>query len=203
MSIRSAVTRRVAVTGALTVSAAVAVTGLAVLPASANHTGTFIPKSDLPSGSAYTPWTAQAPKAGLPKPMYTCIQGILPKSRSSHQVFTADLTAEVREIITRTSSKASAKTLVKSLRKAVTSCEDALDDVTDIKRYGSYSTEEGLTIDGVFTAPPNSEYNFQLFGIGRDGKNVVVTTFSDMGRKGEAPVSKFTTTAKAALKKAF
>ncbi|HUR75236.1 MAG TPA: hypothetical protein VMZ00_13240, partial [Sporichthya sp.] len=82
--------------------AGVALTGLAVTSASASHTGTFVPKSDLPQASQYTPWSASAPKAGLPKPMYTCIKGILPASQSSSQTFSGDMTAEVREIITVT-----------------------------------------------------------------------------------------------------
>lgn len=203
MTFRIAITTRAVRAGAITVSAAVVAVGLAAGSASASNDGYFIPGSDLPSGSAYTPWTAASPKHGLPAPMYTCIKGVLPKSTSGYRLYGSDGSAEVREIITRTSSKAKAKTLVRSLRKGVTNCADSLEDVTDVTRYGRYSTEEGLTIDGVFSAPPNSEYSFQLFGIGRDGKNVVVTSFSDMGRQGDAPVSKFTTSAKRALKKAF
>jgi hypothetical protein len=181
----------------------VALTGFAVTSASANHTGTFVPKSDLPQASQYTPWKAQAPKAGLPKPMYTCIKGILPAAASSHQVFTSDMTAEVREIITVAKNKTEAKALVSKLRSAIANCDDKLDDVTGIDRIARYKTADDLTLDAVYTAPENSEYNFQLFAVGRDGKAVVVTTFGDMGQKADAPIAAFTTTAKKALQKAF
>lgn len=194
-------THRRALVGA--VVAGVALTGLAVTSASADHTGRFIPKSDLPQASKYTPWTASAPKAGLPKPEYTCIKGILPASRTSYQAFSSDMTAEVRESITRAGSTAKAKKLVTKLRTAIKNCDDTLDDVTKIERIGKWNIEESLTLHAVYSAPPQSEYNFQLFAVGRDGKNVVVTTFSDMGQKKDAPTGAFSTTAKRALQKAF
>ena len=193
--------RRRALTGA--VIAVVALTGFAVSSASADHTGRFVPKSDLPQASKYTPWTASAPKAGLPSPMYTCIKGILPAGKTSYQTFSSDMTAEVRETITRTGSSAAAKTLVTQLRRAVRNCDDRLDDVTSINRVGAWDIEDGLTLHGVYSAPEGSEYNFQLFAIGRDGRKVIVTTFSDMGQKSDAPIAAFTTTAKRALTKAF
>lgn len=193
-------TRRTALAGS--VVAGVALAGLAALPAGAAGSGTFLAKSDLPQGS-YAPWTAQAQKAGLPKPMYTCIKGILPGKKSQSRTFSGDGTAEVREIITVTNSTSDAKALARSLRKAITNCEDKLSDVTSVDRIGRWSTEDGLTLDAVYTAPAGSEYNYQLFAVGRDGRAVVVTTFSDMGSKGDAPVSAFTTTAKKALSKAF
>lgn len=183
--------------------AGVALTGLAVTAATAGGTGTFIKKSDLPQASQYTPWTAQAKKAGLPKPMYTCIKGIIPAGKSTSRSWTSDLTAEVREIITVTKNKTEAKALAAKLRSAIANCDDKLDDVTDIDRIARYKTADGLTLDAVYTAPPNSEYNYQLFAVGRDGKAVVVTTFGDMGQEGEAPIAAFTTTAKRALQKAF
>jgi hypothetical protein len=193
-------TRRTALAGS--VVAGVALAGLAALPAGASTSGTFLAKSDLPQGS-YAPWTAQAQKSGLPKPMYTCIKGIIPGGKSHSQTFSGDMTAEVREIITVTASKTDAKKLVHSLRAAITNCEAKLADVTSVDRIGRWSTEDGLTLDAVYTAPENSEYNYQLFAVGRDGRAVVVTTFSDMGKKGEAPTSAFTATAKKALRKAF
>ena len=183
--------------------AGVALTGLAVTAATAGGTGTFIKKADLPQASQYTPWTAQAKKAGLPKPMYTCIAGILPAGKSSHVTFRSDMTAEVREIITVAKNKTEAKALAAKLRSAIANCDDKLDDVSDIDRIGRFKTADGLTLDAVYTAPEGSEYNFQLFGVGRDGKAVVVTTFGDMGQKGEAPIAAFTATAKKALQKAF
>jgi hypothetical protein len=180
----------------------VALTGLVAGAATAAGTGTFVAKSDLPQASTYTPWSAQAPKAGLPKPMYTCIRGILPAGKSTSQVFSGDSAAEVREIITVTSGKTEARALVKKLRSAVTHCEDKLHDVTGVDRIGHWDTADGLTLDAVYSAPANSEYNFQLFGIGRDGRAVVVTTFSDLGGKSDAPIKAFTSTAKRALRKA-
>lgn len=193
--------RRRALVGAA--AAGFALAGLAVTAANANHTGTFVPKSDLPQASQYTPWTALKPKPGLPVPMYTCIKGILPAAKSSHQIFRSDMTAEVREIITVTKNKGEAKALTAKLRAAIANCDDRLDDVTDIDRIARYKTADGLTIDGVYTAPEGSEYNFQLFGVGRDGRAVVVTTFGDMGQESDAPVAAFTVTAKRALQKAF
>ena len=196
----TAKTRRTALAGSAV--AGVALAGLAVLPASAAGSGTFLAKSDLPQGS-YAPWTAQATKTGLPKPMYTCIKGLIPGKKSHSKTFSGDMTAEVREIITVTSSKSDAKALVRNLRKAITNCEDKLSDVTSVDRIGRWTTEDGLTLDAVYTAPAGSEYNYQLFAVGRDGRAVVVTTFSDTGQKGDAPIAAFTTTAKKALQKAF
>jgi hypothetical protein len=193
-------TRRTGVAGA--VVAGVALAGLAVLPASAANSGTFLSKSELPQGS-YAPWKAHKVKPGLPKPMYTCIAGILPAGKSSYRTFSGDMTAEVRETITVTRNQKAAKKLVRNLRSAVTNCEDKLSDVTGVDRVGRWSTEDGLTLDAVYTAPPNSEYNYQLFAVGRDGRRVVVTTFSDMGKKGDAPIGAFSVTAKKALQKAF
>ena len=193
-------TRRAALAGSAV--AGLALAGLSVLPAAASTSGTFLAKGDLPQGS-YAPWTASAPKSGLPKPMYTCIKGILPGASSHSKTFSGDMTAEVREIITVTKSKQDARNLVHSLRNAITNCEAKLSDVTDVDRIGRWTTEDGLTLDAVYTAPQNSEYNYQLFAVGRDGRAVVVTTFSDMGKQGDAPISAFTTTAKKALRKAF
>ncbi len=194
-------TSRRALAGA--VIAGVALTGFAVTSASADHTGRFVPKSDLPQASKYTPWTASAPKAGLPSPMYTCIRGILPAAKTSHQTFSSDMTAEVRETITRVNSSKTATKLATKLRKAIRECDEKLDDVTGIDRVGKWNVEEGLTLHAVYSAPEGSEYNFQLFAVGRDGRNVVVTTFSDMGGKKDAPLAAFSTTAKRALEKAF
>ncbi len=133
--------------------AGVALTGLAVTAATAGGTGTFIKKADLPQASQYTPWTAQAKKAGLPKPMYTCIAGILPAGKSNHVTFRSDMTAEVREIITVAKNKTEAKALVAKLRSAIANCDDKLDDVTDIDRVARYNTADGLTLDAVYTAP--------------------------------------------------
>ena len=190
-------TRRRAIAGA--VLTGVALTGVAVTSASADHTGRFIPKSDLPQASKYT----STPKAGLPSPMYTCIKGILPATKTSYQKFSSDMTAEVRETITRTGSVDTAKNVVAKLRRAIRECDDRVSDVTGIERVGKWDIEEGLTLHAVYYAPAGSEYNFQLFGVGRDGRNVVVTTFSDMGKKQDAPISAFSTTAKRALQKAF
>ncbi|GAA0622332.1 hypothetical protein GCM10009547_26490 [Sporichthya brevicatena] len=195
-------TRRRALVGA--VVAGVALTGVAVTSASADHTGRFIPKSDLPQASKYTPWTAAKPKPGLPNPMYTCIKGILPAASSSHQSFSSDGSAEAREIITITKNTKAAKKAVNKLRKAVRECDKKVSDVTGIERVGKWDkVENGLTVHAVYYAPPGSEYNFTLFGIGRDGKKVVVTTFGDMGKKKDAPLAAFSTTAKRALEKAF
>ena len=196
----SSKTRRTALAGS--VVAGVALAGLAVLPANAAGSGTFLTASQLPQGS-YAPWTAQASKAGLPKPMYTCIKGLIPGKKTHSQTFSGDMTAEVREIITVTSSKKDAKQLVRNLRNAITNCEDKLSDVTSVDRVGRWSTEDGLTLDAVYTAPAGSEYNYQLFAVGRDGRAVVVTTFSDMGKKGDAPIAAFSKTAKKSLQKAF
>lgn len=182
--------------------AGVALTGIVVGTASAKP-ATFLAKSDLPSASKYTPWSAQAKKAGLPKPMYTCISGIIPAGKSEHVKFTSDMTAEVREIITVSKNKTEAKALASKLRSAITNCDDKLSDVTGIDRIGSWKTQDGLTLDAVYTAPPGSEYNFQLFAVGRDGRSVVVTTFADMGQKQDAPITAFTATAKKALQKAY
>jgi hypothetical protein len=74
---------------------------------------------------------------------------------------------------------------------------------TTYKSYGHVASADGLDRYGVFFAPAGSEYHLQMFGVGRDGKNVVVTSLSQMGRQKEAPVDGFTVMAKTALEKAF
>lgn len=209
---RNAFTRRTAL-GVGTVSAAALALGMAVGPATAsdastqatqaNNDGYFIGSKYLPSASKYTPWSAGSPRNGLPSPMYTCIKKVLPKKTSGYRLWSSDGSAEIREIITEASSTAKAKSLVKELRNKITNCDDILDDVEDIDRIGSWSTEDGLTLDAVYTAPEDSEYHLTLFAVGRDGRNIVITTFSDQGRQGDAPISAFTKTAKNALSRAF
>jgi hypothetical protein len=191
--------RRRALVGAA--AAGIALTGLAALPADAAGTGTFLTRTQLPKAGG--PWTASAQKAGLPKPMYTCVKGVVPAAKSRSVTFHGDMTAEVRETITVTNSYRDAKKLVHDLRSAITNCHDRLRDVTRVDRIGKWTTEDGLSLDAVYTAPPNSEYNYQLFAVGRDGRAVVLTTYSDVGRKGEAPIAAFTSTAKRGLSKAF
>lgn len=197
---------RLAVAGVSALAVAGVGLGISAANATTFAAPTFLNKSELPKGSTFGKWTQSKVKDGLPKPQYTCVKGILPKGSTQYRTFisTGDyLPAEFRETVTLYDSTKGAKKKVLELRTAVSNCDEVLDDVIEITSYGSLGTEDGLHLYGVFTAPPDSEFGFQLFGIGRDGNAVVVTSLGQPGRKADAPVTKFTATAKRALKKAY
>jgi hypothetical protein len=192
---------------AVAVAAAVAAAGLGTgavfTGASAATAPRFLSVSELPQGERFGDWKAGPVRSGVPKPQYTCIKGLLPAEDTKFRKYHGEFTAEVRETVTVLDDVASAKLVAKEVMQGIERCADDQDYPTTWKRYASYDVEEGLTVYGVFFAPPNSEYGMQLYGVGRDGRKVVVTTLGMMGRANEAPVKKFTATAKTALRKAF
>lgn len=188
---------------------ALAVGTLGLLVPSASATSfpapSFLVKGELPQSSKIGTWTQAKVKSGLPSPQYTCIKGILPKGSSQYRIFTGDgiVNPEFRETITLYNEVADAKAIAKKLKKAIVNCQDRLDDITGISSYGTYGTANGLAVFGVFTAPPGSEFNLQLFGIGRDGNAVVVTSLGQAGKQGDAPGAAFVATSKKALSQAY
>ncbi|MGQ0630927.1 MAG: hypothetical protein ACT4P1_07780 [Sporichthyaceae bacterium] len=188
-------------------AAALASLGLAMPSATATTFAppSFLSKSELPQSGKIGKWTASKIKDGLPKPQYTCVKGILPRGSSQFRTFLGSglVNPEFRETVTLYNSVADAKTIVKKLKKAVANCDDRLDDVTGITSYGTFGTADGLAVYGVFTAPPDSEFGLQLFGIGREGNAVVVTSLGQAGKKADAPAGAFVATSKRALKKVY
>ncbi|MGQ0626067.1 MAG: hypothetical protein ACT4PP_15645 [Sporichthyaceae bacterium] len=188
---------------------AVAVASLGMLVPSASATTfpppDFLVKSELPQSGKIGNWNSTKVKDGLPKPQYTCVKGILARSSSQFRTFlgTGIVNPEFRQTVTLYNKVADAKAIVKELKKAVVNCDDRLDDVTDILSYGTFGTADGLAVYGVFTAPPDSEFGLQLFGIGREGNAVVVTSLGQAGKKADAPAAAFVATSKKALAKVY
>ena len=170
---------------------------------------TFLSAADLPTIPEAGTWTEQPVQSGLPDPQYTCISGAVPASGTTYRTFAGDMTAEARELVTVLADADGAQLVAKEVAQSIERCTDTMatqadESGTTWKKYGTYpDVADGLTVYGAFFAPAGSEYHLQLFGVGRDGKNVVVTTLAQMGRESEAPVDAFTATAKVALEKAF
>lgn len=210
--------RRSAVIGGFVVAvgAAVMVLTAGVLPGDkptdvkqqtppATATGpTFLAVGDLPTSRTLgTAWTAQPGGAGLPDPEYTCVKGIIPAGKTTYKTWSSDMTGEARETVTALADADGAKLIAKEIAQSIEKCAKTMGEKTTWKSYGHVDAADGLDLYGVFFAPAGSEYHLQMFGVGRDGKNVVVTSVAQMGRKAEAPVDGFTIMAKTALEKAF
>lgn len=196
---------RVAVAGVSVLAVAGLGAGMSAANATTFAAPTFLNKSELPQGGDFESWTQSAVKDGLPSPQFTCVSGLLPSGSTQYRTFsnTGPLAAELRETVTLYNTVSAAKAKVKALKKAVKNCDEKVDDVTSIADYGRLGTADGLRILGVFYAPPQSEFNLQLYGIGRDENAVVVTALGQMGKKADAEVTKLTATAKTALKKLY
>ena len=171
-------------------------------------TPTFLAAADLPATSEAGTWHEHDASAGLPDPEYTCIKGALPAEGTSYKSYSGDMTAEAREVVTMAKDASAAELLAKEVAQSIERCADAMqaqgEDSTTWKNYGSYpDVADGLAVYGVYFAPENSEYHLQLFGVGRDGANVVVLSLGQGGKESEAPVEAFTASAKTAVEKAF
>lgn len=167
---------------------------------------TFLATSDLPATPEAKTWTEQpGTQSGLPDPEYTCIKGLLPAASTTYKSWSGDMTAEARQFVTVFADAAAAKSAVTAVEASISKCADAVDDgKTTVERYGQYpDVADGVSVHGAFFAPVNSEYHLQLFGVGRDGATVVVTTLGQMGQESDAPVDAFTATAKTAVEKVF
>jgi hypothetical protein len=165
---------------------------------------TFLAIADLPTSRTLgTSWTAQPGGAGLPDPEYTCVKGMIPSGRTTYRTWSSDLTGEAREMITALGGADEARLIAKEVAQSIERCAKAVGQKTTWTSYGHVASVDGLDLYGVFFAPKNSEYHLQMFGVGSDGRNVVVTSLAQLGRKAEAPVDGFTIMAKTALEKAF
>lgn len=173
--------------------------------APADATPTFLATSDLRVSAEAKTWTEQpGTQSGVPDPEYTCIKGLLPVVSTMYKSWSGDMTAEARQFVSVAQDADVAQALVKSLNSAIANCSDNVEDAVAYDRHGQYpDVAGGLTVHGVYFEPQNSEYHLQLFGVGRDGKAVIVTTLGQMGREGEAPVDAFTATAKTAVEKVY
>jgi hypothetical protein len=165
---------------------------------------TFLAVADLPTSQTLgTSWTAQPGGAGLPDPEYTCVKGMIPSGKTTYRTWNSDMTGEARETITVLGTADEAKLIAKEVAQSIERCSKTVGQKTTWTSYGHVASVDGLELYGVFFAPKDSEYHLQMFGVGRDGKNVVVTSIGQMGRKAEAPLDAFTIMAKTALEKAF
>ncbi len=204
------INRRTAVVGALTVTTAFAALAGTVLPAGAASSASFLSASQLPQGDEFGDWTRHSLHSGLPSPTWACIKNTLPSSKTTYRKYSSDadladggVGGEAREMVSVLNNSSDAKDVAKDVRRSIEKCADKIGEDTTWKDYGHHSTEDGLDVYGVFFAPPGSEYHLQMFGVGRDGRKVVVVGLSQQGRKSDAPVTRFTKTAKTALSKAF
>lgn len=141
--------------------------------------------------------------AALADPEYACVKGMIPSGQTTYKTWSSDLTGEARQAITVRADADAAKLIAKEVSQSIEKCADRMGDKTTFKSYGHVAAVDGLDLCGVFFAPKGSEYHLQMFGVGRDGKNVVVTSLSQMGREEEAPADAFTLLAKTAVEQAF
>ncbi len=93
--------------------------------------------------------------------------------------------------------------LAKEVAQSIERCAETMGEKTTWKSYGHVDVADGLDLFGVYFAPAGSEYHLQMFGVGHDGKAVVLTSVSQMGKEADAPVDAFTRTAKTAVEKVF
>jgi len=164
---------------------------------SATATPQFLTAAELPSKQG--PWHAGEVTAGLPDPTYACLADALPAADSSSRTFTGDLAAEFRETVVVTADQDAAMALVQRVATAISGCADRVEGNNTSADYSLPDKLRGLRVIGVYFAPKDSEYHFQLYGVGHAGNLVVVTSLSDMGRATEAPRDQFRFTADKAI----
>jgi hypothetical protein len=173
--------------------------------APATATPTFLATADLPASAEAKTWTEQpGTSSGLPEVEYTCIKGLLAADSTTYKAWSGDMTAEMKQFVTVYSDAAAAEAAVAALNSGIASCDERVEGDSAYQRAGDFpAVANGVTVHEMYFAPENSEYHLQLFGVGRDGSTVVVTTLGQMGQKEDAPVDAFTTTAKTAVEKVY
>lgn len=163
----------------------------------------FLAATDLPKGERYGTWRAEAAKDGLRDPEYFCISGELPADDTEFTTYGSDLEAEATQFIVDTESETDAQDLVAALKESLAGCVDAYkkENPADGASGKDYPDHAGASIVGRFFAPKDSEYNAQMFAVGRSGSTVTVIVLGQGGKEDEAPLDAFKTMVSAAMGK--
>lgn len=196
-------------------AAGTAVTSAAVVLATVNiaqaapaqsESERFLDAEEMPPHET-SDWYASEPRQGLPEEPVFCLDQALPEDGDSqHRLFSTDVDTGGLQVIHAAASGAEAEQLAAELAAATADCAAdwlrqnpgstaAWDD------YGTVEGGDGARVFGVHTAPPASGQNLVMYGIGRDGAEVTVVGWSQMGTLEEAPVAEFTNTVATALEK--
>jgi hypothetical protein len=172
-------------------------------PTTGDDDAEFLAVGDLPTGSRYGTWRAEAEKDGLRDPEYFCIKGELPADDTEFTTYSSDLEAEAAQFIVDAESETDAQDLVTALKESLASCvedykKENPSDGASGKDYGDHA---GATLFGRFFAPKDSEYNLQMFAVGRSGSTVTVVVLGQGGKEDEAPLDAFKSMVSAAMGK--
>ncbi|MGI5253678.1 hypothetical protein [Actinacidiphila glaucinigra] len=206
----STLVRRAAVTVMSTVAAtSLLAAGSAEAGATAAPTAAprFLAPKELPP-YPNSPWYADRVKSGLPEGGTACTLRGLPRKGVSHRSFWTELDTNAQQVTFTTKNSKAARDLAAELRKSVRSCAARFlaqnpGSQADWKDFGGLAVEEGAHVYGVHVAPPESEHNVRLYGIGRDGRTVTVVEWGQMGTLDQIPLKAFKKTTRTAVNKLY
>jgi hypothetical protein len=203
---RAAVTAlsTVAATSLLAAGSAEAGAGATNAPSKAPR---FLAPKELPP-YPYSPWYADQVQTGLPESGAACALRGLPRKGVSHRTFWTDLDTNAQQVTFKAENTKAARDLAAKLRASVRGCvarflEQNPGSEADWKSYGRLAVEEGAHVYGVHVAPPESEHNVRLYGIGRDGRTVTVVEWGQMGTLEQIPLKAFKKTTRTAVNKLY
>ncbi|MFE0632984.1 hypothetical protein ACFW3D_39355 [Streptomyces sp. NPDC058864] len=200
--------RRAAVTVMSTVAAtSLLAAGSAEAGAAAPTAPRFLAPKELPP-YALSPWYTDPVQSGLPEGGVACALRGLPRKGVSHRSFWTELDTNAQQVTFTTKNTKAARDLAAKLRKSVRGCvarflEQNPGSQADWKDFGSLAVEEGAHVYGVHVAPPESEHNVRLYGIGRDGRTVTVVEWGRMGTLDGVPLKAFKKTTRTAVNKLY
>lgn len=167
----------------------------------------FLAPKELPP-YAHSPWYADKVRSGLPEGGTACALRGLPRKGVSHRSFWTELDTNAQQVTFTTKNSKAARDLAAKLRKSVRGCVVRFLDQypgseADWKDFGTIRVEEGAHVYGVHVAPPESEHNVRLYGIGRDGRTVTVVEWGQMGTLDRIPLKAFKKTTRTAVNKLY
>jgi hypothetical protein len=167
----------------------------------------FLVPKELPP-YPYSPWYADRVRSGLPEGGTACALSGLPRKGVSHRSFWTELDTNAQQVTFTTKNTKAARDLAAKLRKSVRGCAGRFLDQNpgaeaDWKDFGTLDVEEGAHVYGVHVAPPESEHNVRLYGIGRDGRTVTVVEWGQMGTLDQIPLKAFKKTTRTAVNKLY
>ncbi|WUD71931.1 hypothetical protein OG937_09615 [Streptomyces sp. NBC_00510] len=200
---RAAVTALAAVAATSLLAAGSAEAGAAA-PTAAPR---FLTPKELPP-YPLSPWYADRVTGGLPEGGTACALRGLPRKGVSHRSFWTELDTNAQQVTFTTKNTKAARDLAAKLRASVRGCvgrflEQNPGSEADWKDFGALDVEEGAHVYGVHVAPPESEHNVRLYGIGRDGRTVTVVEWGQMGTLDRIPLKAFKKTTRTAVNKLY
>ncbi|KRV48412.1 hypothetical protein AQ490_03925 [Wenjunlia vitaminophila] len=163
----------------------------------------FLSPTQMPPHPA-SAWYASSVARGLPDPPPFCVAKTLPSSTLYRNYWTEFDTTGGQYTVTA-SSEAKAKELAAKLRLAVRVCAANYAKETGgtatLRYYGTLDVEEGANVYGIHTSHPSGPSDINMFGVGRDGRDVTVVRWGQMGNFQHAQVADFKKTTTIAVNK--